>query len=185
MSQTFIKIDSLSATPWNFKTNLSYEPVKNPRYNIHGLTLSANFSKLTWTIHICRTSTFQCENVQCFTFKRCDKLKIKVLVMEVCIVRIILEKFTWRQNSECCSADFFRVVSEICKKGQKVQILNEVAPRQVVRKGVSCQDRKNENTPKFPGIKIRYHAAFWRYLKIIWVICITFLLNNLSRLLKI
>ena len=94
MSQTFIKIDSLSATPWNFKTNLSCEPVKNPWYNIHGLTLSANFSKLMWTIHICRTSTFQCENVQCFTFKRCDKFKIKVLVMEVCIVRIILEKFT-------------------------------------------------------------------------------------------
>ena len=79
MSQTFIKIDSLSATSWNFKTNLSCEPVKNPRYNIHGLTLSANFSKLMWTIHICRTSTFQCENVQCFTFKRCDKFKIKVL----------------------------------------------------------------------------------------------------------
>ena len=71
-------------------------------------------------------------------------------------MRIILEKLTLRQNSECCNADFVRVVSEICKKGQKVQILNEVAPipRQVVRKRVSCQDRKNENTPKFPSIKI-------------------------------
>ena len=56
--------------------------------------------------------------------------------------------------SECCSADFLRVISEIRKKAQKVQILNEVAPRQVVRKRVSCQDHKNENTPKFPGIKI-------------------------------
>ena len=27
--------DWFTATPWNFKTNLSYEPVKNLRYNIH------------------------------------------------------------------------------------------------------------------------------------------------------
>ena len=27
--------DWFTATPWNFKINLSYEPVKNPRYNIH------------------------------------------------------------------------------------------------------------------------------------------------------
>ena len=36
----------------------------------------------------------------------------------------------------------------------KVQILNEVALRQVVRKRVSFQDRKNENTPKLPSIEI-------------------------------
>ena len=47
-----------------------------------------------------------------------------------------------------------RVVSEIYKKALKVQILNEVALIQVVRKRVSFQDRKNENTPKFPSIKI-------------------------------
>ena len=46
---------------------------------------------------------------------------------------------------------FVQVVSEIYKKALKVQILNEVALRQVVRKRVSFQDRKNENTPKFPG----------------------------------
>ena len=46
---------------------------------------------------------------------------------------------------------FVRVVSEI-----KVQILNEVALFQVVRKRVSFQDRKNENKPKFPTIKIWY-----------------------------
>ena len=34
MSETFIKI-WFAATPWNFKTNLAYEPTKNPRYNIH------------------------------------------------------------------------------------------------------------------------------------------------------
>ena len=46
------------------------------------------------------------------------------------------------------------VVSEIYKKAQKVQILNEVALIQVVGKRVSCQDIKNENKPKFPSIKI-------------------------------
>ena len=49
---------------------------------------------------------------------------------------------------------FVRAVSEIYKKVLKVQILNEVALIQVVRKPVSFQDRKNENTPKFPSIKI-------------------------------
>ena len=49
---------------------------------------------------------------------------------------------------------FVRVVSEIYRKALKVQILNEVALIQVVRKRVSFQDRKNENTPKFPSIKI-------------------------------
>ena len=34
MSETFMKIDSLQR-PLNFKTNLTYKPVKNPRYNIH------------------------------------------------------------------------------------------------------------------------------------------------------
>ena len=33
-------------------------------------------------------------------------------------------------------------------------ILNEVALIPVVRKGVSLQDPKNENTPDFPSIKI-------------------------------
>ena len=36
------------------------------------------------------------------------------------------------------------------KKALKVQILNEVALIQVVRKRLSLQDPKNENTPKFP-----------------------------------
>ena len=51
---------------------------------------------------------------------------------------------------------FVRVVSDIYKKALKVQILNEVALIQVVRKRVGFQDRKNENTPKFPSIKIWY-----------------------------
>ena len=49
-----------------------------------------------------------------------------------------------------------RVVSEIYKKAIKVQILNEAALRQVLRKRVSFWDRKNENVPKFPSIEIWY-----------------------------
>ena len=41
-------------------------------------------------------------------------------------------------------------------------MLNEVALIQVVRKLVSFQDRSNENTPIFPGIKI-----LWRQL---WIV---------------
>ena len=50
----------------------------------------------------------------------------------------------------------FESFQRYTKKALKVQILNEVALIQVVRKRVSFQDRKNENTPKFPSIKIRY-----------------------------
>ena len=37
----------------------------------------ANFSNFMRTIHISMTSAFQCECCQCFTFKRCDKFKLK------------------------------------------------------------------------------------------------------------
>ena len=43
-----------------------------------------------------------------------------------------------------------RVVSEIYKKALKVQILNEVALRQVATKRV----RGNEHAPKFPSMKM-------------------------------
>ena len=49
---------------------------------------------------------------------------------------------------------FVRAVSEIYKKALNVQILNDVKLIQLVRKRVSFQDRKNENTPKFPSNKI-------------------------------
>ena len=42
------------------------------------------------------------------------------------------------------------------KKALKVNILNEGALIQLVRKRVSFQDRKNENAPKFPSIKRLY-----------------------------
>ena len=74
------------------------------RYIIH-LPSTSNFSKLMRIIHISMTSTFQCEYCRCFTFKRCDKLKLKC-TSHGGIVRIILEKLTWRQNSECCNADY-------------------------------------------------------------------------------
>ena len=80
--------------------------------------------------------------------------------MKVSDIIIYIMKIMWRDLKK-----FVRVVSEI-----KVQILNEVALFQVVRKRVSFQDRKNENKPKFPSIKIWYYAALWRYLRIICVI---------------
>ena len=40
------------------------------------------------------------------------------------------------------------------QKSAKSPNLNEVALRQVARKRVSFQDRKNENTAKFPSIEI-------------------------------
>ena len=40
------------------------------------------------------------------------------------------------------------------QKALKVKIQNKVAFRQVVRKQVGFQDRKNENTPNFPSIEI-------------------------------
>ena len=82
------------------------------------------------------TSTFQCDYCQCFTFKRCDKFKLKCTSHGGMYNR--------------CPLYF----SEIYKKALKVQILNEVTFRQVVRKRASFQGRKNENTPKFPSIKI-------------------------------
>ena len=59
-SETFIEIDSPQRLG-NFKRNLSYKPVKNPRYNIHCFDQYANFSKLMRTIHISMNNTFQCE----------------------------------------------------------------------------------------------------------------------------
>ena len=44
MSETFIKIDSLQHLEI-FKTNLSYEPVKNLRYNIHCFDVMLIFPK--------------------------------------------------------------------------------------------------------------------------------------------
>ena len=42
------------------------------------------------------------------------------------------------------------------QKSAKSPNLEQVALRQVVRKRVCFRDRKNENTPKFPTIKILY-----------------------------
>ena len=61
-------------------------------------------------------------------------------------------KIIWR--------DFYKISFEsfqrYTKKALEVQILNEVALRQVVRKRDSFYDRKNDNTPKFPGNEIWY-----------------------------
>ena len=66
----------------------------------------------------------------------------------------------------------------------KVQILNEVPLRQVVRKRVSFQDRKNENTPKLPSIEIWHLSSILTLLEIN-LSHLQHLLNNLSRPLKI
>ena len=47
---------------------------------------------------------WNCENVFL------SKINITMTVMEVCIMCINLEKLAWRQNSECCSADFWPVL---------------------------------------------------------------------------
>ena len=69
--------------------------------------------------------------------------------MKVSDIIIYIMKIMWRNLKK----KFVLVVSEIYKKALKVQIFNEVALIQVVRKRVSFEDRKNENTPKFPASK--------------------------------
>ena len=73
MSETFIKIDSLQ------HLEISRQTYPTNRSKICVTTFTANFSKLVRTIqlHISMTSTFQSEYCQCFTFKRCEKLKLK------------------------------------------------------------------------------------------------------------
>ena len=72
--------------------------------------------------------------------------------MKVSDIIIYIMKIMWRDLKK----KMVLVVSEIYKKAQKVQILNEVALIQVVGKRVSFQDSKNENKPKFRSIKIWY-----------------------------
>ena len=60
-------------------------------------------------------------------------------------------KIMWRDFEKIRSSRF----GDMQKSTESLN-LKEVALRQVVRKRVSFQDRKNENTPKFPSIKIWY-----------------------------
>ena len=55
------------------------------------------------------TSIFQCECYQCFTFKRCDKFKLKCASHGGMYSAHYFGKLAKRQNSECCNADFWRV----------------------------------------------------------------------------
>ena len=71
--------------------------------------------------------------------------------MKVSDIIIYIMKIMWTDFKK-----FVRVVSQVYKKALKVQVLSEVALTQVVRKRFSFQDRKNENTPKCPSIKIWY-----------------------------
>ena len=74
MSETFIETDSLQhleISRQTYPTNRSESALQ------HSLFCRYAFSKLMGTIQITTTSSFQCEYCQCFTFKRCDKFKLK------------------------------------------------------------------------------------------------------------
>ena len=71
--------------------------------------------------------------------------------MNVSDLIIYIMKIIWKDFKKIRSSRFRDI-----QKALKVQILNELALIQVVRKRVSFQDRKNENTPKFPRMKIWY-----------------------------
>ena len=66
-----------NVTPWNFQDKPILRAGQKSALQ-HSLFWSrANFSRLVGTIHISMTSTFQCKNCQCCSFKRCDKFKLK------------------------------------------------------------------------------------------------------------
>ena len=75
MPETFIKIDALQ----HLEISRQTYPTNPSKICVTTFTVLryANLSKLIRTIHISTTSTFQCEYCQCFTFKRCDKFKLK------------------------------------------------------------------------------------------------------------
>ena len=90
-SETFIETDSLQhlkISRQTYPTNRSKKCALQ-----HSLFWRyANFSKLMRTIHISMTSTFQCKYCHCFTFKRCDKFKLKCTSHGGMYMRFILEK---------------------------------------------------------------------------------------------
>ena len=53
--------------------------------------------------------TFQCEYYQCFTFKRCDKFKLKCTGYGDIYSAHYFGKLAQRQSSECCNADYWPV----------------------------------------------------------------------------
>ena len=96
----------------------------------------------------CNAAFWQVRRIGFLEISRCCRESILTKVSDIIIY---IMKIMWRDLKK-----FVRVVSEIYKKVLKIQILNEVALTQVVRKRVSFQDRKKENTPKFPGSEIWY-----------------------------
>ena len=71
--------------------------------------------------------------------------------MKVSDIIIYIMKIMWRDFKKIRSSRFRDI-----QKSAKSPNLEQVALRQVVRKRVSFRDRKNENTPKFPTIKILF-----------------------------
>ena len=68
----------------------------------------ANFSKLMRTIHISMTTALQCKYWQCFTFKRCDKFKLKYTSHGGMYSAHYFGKISITL-SECFNADFWPV----------------------------------------------------------------------------
>ena len=80
MSEPFVKIeqDWFIVTPWNFKTNLAYEPAKNLPYNIHCflhvMLIFPNWCPLyipQWLVQFSMNliSYFECKTLTIFTLK--------------------------------------------------------------------------------------------------------------------
>ena len=76
--------------------------------------------------------------------------------MKVSDFSIYIMKIMWRDFKK----NSFETFQRYSKIALKVQILNEIALRQVVRKRFSFQECKNENTPKFLALKydIKQHS---------------------------
>ena len=68
-------LDSKRYFVYLWKDSNDFFNISSHNINLH----NANFSKLMRTIHISMTTTFQCEDCQCFTFKICAKFKLKCI----------------------------------------------------------------------------------------------------------
>ena len=102
---------------------------------------------ISLTIHISMTSTFQCENCQCFTFKRCDKSKLKWLVISTYTLRCSLSTIHARSSIQLihlsCLCSPIRVMpndqkqSEVrsfrLKKAKRLQVIVEATQQPLIK----------------------------------------------------
>ena len=102
---------------------------------------------ISLTIHISMTSTFQCENCQCFTFKRCDNSKLKWLVISTYTLRCSLSTIHARSSiqlihlSGLCSPirvmpndqNRAKVRSFRLKKAKRLQVIVEATQQPLIK----------------------------------------------------